>query len=56
MSVRPRDEEIVVPEMNDNETWNTCPTCLKDWKDKVATPGLIHRTRACDDCIKKVNG
>lgn len=40
--------------MQDNETWNTCPSCNHSWKDKVATPGLLHRTRLCENCRVKV--
>lgn len=32
------------------ETWNTCPDCGRRWKDLVATPGLLHRTRRCPPC------
>jgi hypothetical protein len=38
----------------DNDTWNDCPKCGKFWKDRIATPGLIHKTRLCDEC-KKAN-
>lgn len=49
-------EDVVAPTMVDNQTWNTCPDCGKDWQDPVAIPGLIHRTRRCDDCrTKKTN-
>lgn len=34
----------------ENETWNTCPDCGKRWKDEVATPQVLHRTRLCDQC------
>ena len=46
--------DIISESMTDNETWNDCPICGKTWKDKVSIPGLIHRTRACDDCKKKL--
>ncbi|HYV51911.1 MAG TPA: hypothetical protein VE971_01340 [Candidatus Eisenbacteria bacterium] len=39
--------------IKDNQTWNTCPKCLKDWQDFHATPGLLHRTRICDECLRK---
>lgn len=42
------------PSIKDNETWNDCPHCGKCWKDEKPTPGLIHRTRSCDDCKKKL--
>lgn len=43
-------EDVVVPTMTDNQTWNTCPDCGRNWKEPVAIPGLIHRTRRCDGC------
>lgn len=46
-------EDIVAPQMTSNETWNDCPDCGKAWKDEVSTPGLIHRTRLCNECYKK---
>lgn len=46
-------DDITVPSMKDNQTWNTCPNCGKEWEDTVPTPGLIHRTRICDDCLSK---
>jgi hypothetical protein len=45
-------KQVISNTMIDNETWNTCPECDKDWKDPVATPGLIHRTRICVDCLE----
>jgi hypothetical protein len=42
--------EIWINNMTSNETWNDCPRCGKSWKDAVPTPGLIHRTRYCDEC------
>lgn len=44
-------EEITVPGMRDNETWNNCPECGFTWKDRIPTPGLLHRTRKCNRCI-----
>ena len=41
--------------MVSNETWNDCPACGHAWKDVIATPGLIHRTRLCTECIKNKN-
>lgn len=43
----------VIADITDNETWNTCPSCGHDWKDEVATPGLIHRTRLCARCVMR---
>lgn len=43
--------DIISWEMKDNETWNTCPICGKDYKDSVATLGVIHRTKICDSCV-----
>ena len=34
------------------ETWYTCPDCRKIWRDEVATPGIIHRLRLCEDCYQ----
>ena len=44
---------VVSSIIRDNETWNTCPKCLRDWKDETRTPGLLHRTRICASCLKK---
>jgi predicted nucleic acid-binding Zn ribbon protein len=44
---------IKCEEMLDNETWNTCPDCGKNWKDEIAIPGLLHRTRLCKECREK---
>jgi hypothetical protein len=41
--------------MKDNQTWNDCPFCGASWSDIVPTPGLIHRTRACDNCAQTSN-
>jgi hypothetical protein len=40
--------------IKDHETWNTCPECFKDWKDVIPVPGLLHRTRLCGACYKKL--
>lgn len=34
-----------------NETWNTCAICGKEWKDKIPTKGLLHRTLVCKNCL-----
>jgi hypothetical protein len=39
-----------------HQTSNTCPSCGKQWIDKVVTPGIIHRTKLCDACMVKKNG
>jgi len=49
---RERREDIISPVTKDNETWNSCPQCGKDWKDSTPVPGLLHRTRLCRDCIR----
>jgi hypothetical protein len=41
--------------ISNNETWNTCPHCNTSWKDTISTPGLIHRTRSCDNCKRKLS-
>jgi hypothetical protein len=51
---RERRDDIIVPSMDDNQTWNDCPACGKSWKDAIATPGLIHRTRLCSECAEKI--
>lgn len=33
-----------------HETWNRCPSCGRNWKDAVATPGVLHRTTLCYGC------
>lgn len=48
-----RDESVTSDRIKNNETWNTCPKCLKDWKDPIPTPGLLHRTRTCKECQEK---
>lgn len=52
--MQPNQTEITSSKITDNQTWNDCPNCMKCWPDKVATPGIIHRTRLCDAC-KKTN-
>jgi protein-arginine kinase activator protein McsA len=41
--------------ITNNETWNDCPRCHKSWKDDIATPGLLHRTRYCAECYRKLD-
>ena len=48
-----RAESVESNIIKDNDTWNTCPKCYKDWKDEIATPGLLHRTKLCDKCLTK---
>jgi hypothetical protein len=50
-----RADEVSSDRIRDNETWNTCPDCFKDWKDATPIPGLLHRTRLCGVCLKKRN-
>lgn len=42
--------DVVSEHIRDNETWNTCPWCRAAWRDKKATPGVLHRTRTCKRC------
>jgi hypothetical protein len=49
------NREISSERIRDNETWNTCPECFKDWKDIIPIPGLLHRTRLCGTCLKGKN-
>lgn len=44
--------EVRAP-MTDNQTSNSCPDCGKQWLDEIPTPGIIHRTRLCKECIKE---
>lgn len=48
------DGEIRSPQIKDNDTWNTCPNCGHNWKDAKSTPGLIHRSRLCGQCIRAI--
>lgn len=43
-------KDVTSDNMTTMETWNDCPKCQKAWKDEVATPGIIHRTRYCTTC------
>jgi len=45
--------DIVSKVIKNNETWSSCPDCGKVWKDKMAIPGLLHRTRLCKGCFLK---
>lgn len=45
--------DVISEVIKDNDTWNDCPKCGNSWKDEIATPGLIHRTRICARCIMK---
>ncbi len=47
-------EIIAVPTMTDNNTWNTCPKCLKTWETYPAIPGIIHRTIYCQKCKREM--
>lgn len=53
MPKRLRDNTITSPSMKNNETWNDCPVCGYAWKDDVATPGVIHRTKLCERCFRR---
>jgi len=53
--MRRKPPKDIVASMTDNETWNDCPRCGKTWKDEKPTPGLIHRTRYCDNCKEIMN-
>lgn len=44
------NERIEAPGMLDNQTWNSCPDCNRQWRDLEPTPGLLHRTRLCPTC------
>jgi len=45
-----RPDDIILKTMTDNQTWNDCPKCRKIWRDRISTPGIIHKTQYCDDC------
>lgn len=47
------EKKDVTTTMVNLETWNDCPDCGRAWKDKIATIGILHRTRLCSNCIKK---
>lgn len=47
----PDFNEVKSENITDNDTWNTCPVCQKKWRDPVSVPGLLHRTKTCDDCM-----
>lgn len=47
------DDTVVSKKIMDNHTWNTCPDCLKHWRDKINTPGILHRTKQCNKCFRK---
>lgn len=58
MRRRPRERdkgEVTAPSMRDNQTWNDCPECGKEWRTIPSIPGVIHRTRLCDGCLRKTN-
>ena len=42
-------DDITRPAAN-LQTWNTCPECELEWKDDDPTPGVVDRTRLCDQC------
>ncbi len=48
------NKEIHSPIETNEQTWNDCPECGKAWKDKFPTPGLLHRTRLCHECIEEI--
>src|SRR5262245_38313178 len=48
--MRTKEQEVRSDKTTDNQTWNDCPRCRKTWKDEIPTPGLIHRTRLCEEC------
>lgn len=48
MPTKPPDD-ITTPYSN-IQTGNTCPECGKQWLDDKPTPGIIHRTRLCEEC------
>lgn len=50
---RRENNDITAP-ITDNDTWNSCPECGKSWKDETPTRGLLHRTRLCEPCAKKI--
>lgn len=56
MRRRPRERDVEViatTKIRDNQTWNDCPECGKQWETIPAVPGIIHRTRLCDGCLKR---
>jgi len=42
--------DVECSEISDNETWNNCPVCGKNWKSVPPIQGILHRTRICQSC------
>lgn len=56
MQGKPLEKGDVTSELiKNNDTWNECMVCGKSWKDKIAIPGLLHRTVTCDSCLRRIN-
>ena len=57
---KPTDEEqdsaaeAFYDAVHDAETWNTCPECFNRWKETVAIPGVVHRTKVCVLCAARL--
>jgi uncharacterized CHY-type Zn-finger protein len=47
-------EEIRSTKITNNETWNNCYNCGRNWKDKNNIPGLLHRTVICENCKQRM--
>jgi hypothetical protein len=53
MRIKPPSKDDITSPHHVGQTWNTCPMCGKSWETIPSIKGLIHRTKLCDDCIKK---
>ena len=47
--------EVITGLMTDNQTFNTCPKCLKTWETYPPIPGIIHRTTYCKECKSQMD-
>lgn len=47
--------DIILPKMKNNQTSNTCIECGKQWIDEIPTPGVLHRTILCPECLNVKN-
>ena len=48
-------EDVTLASDQPLDTWNDCPDCGAAWKDPVPTPGVLHRTRLCVECLRQLH-
>ncbi len=48
-------DDIQTDKITDNQTWNTCPDCGKNWKTEPPIPGMLHRIILCKTCFHENN-